>query len=200
VEDEVNMQESEPESISMTEPSIPYYVEKERTIRNIWPWIGGGGALIIILLVAAWFFFPNEFNRILGGKSADTVTTEERVSDNTSTPVQETTSEGETDVSGSDAEEDDTQEAVVEPEPEPVTPPSGQTKKYYVVAGMFSIRTNAEELVNTLKAEGHDAELFGRHGNLYAVSFSSHESREAAAQDLNRIREQINPKAWLLYY
>ncbi len=214
-DEEVNAQESEPESMSTSEANIPYFVEKEKTIGNIWPWIGGGAALIIILLVAAWFFFPDEVNRILGGKSAETVTTEEQVSDDSTTPAQETIigSEeetvaeteqdqevitGETDVSAGDAGEAAIQEAEAEPEPE--TPPAGQTKKYYVVAGMFSIRTNAEDLVKTLKTEGHNAELFGRHGDLYAVSFSSHESRAAAEVELNRIKEQVNRKAWLLYY
>ena len=218
-DEEVNAQESEPESVSTSDTSIPYFVESEKSIGNIWPWIGGGAALIIILLVAAWFFFPDEVNRIWGGKSAETVTTEEHVSDNSTTPAQETTigSEeetvaeteqdqevitGETDASAGDAEDAAIQEAEAEPEPEtqPETPPAGLTKKYYVVAGMFSIRTNAEELVKTLKAEGHNAELFGRHGDLYAVSFSSHESRAAAEVELNRIKEQVNRKAWLLYY
>jgi len=214
-DEEVNAQESEPESMSTSETNIPYFVEREKTIGNIWPWIGGGAALIIILLVAAWFFFPDEVNRILGGKSAETVTTEEQVSDDSTTPAQETIigSEeetvaeteqdqevitGETDVSAGDAGEAAIQEAEAEPEPE--TPPAGQTKKYYVVAGMFSIRTNAEDLVKTLKTEGHNAELFGRHGDLYAVSFSSYESRAAAEVELNRIKEQVNRKAWLLYY
>jgi nucleoid DNA-binding protein len=219
VDDENNAQEFEQESVSTTETSIPYYVEREKRIRSIWPWVGGSAALIIILLVAAWFFFPNEVNRIFAGKSAETVTTEEQVSDDSSAPGQETTSgseEGtaaETDAPGSDTEENAAQEAETdqtgvesveetdtEPEPEPETPPAGQTKKYYIVAGMFSIQTNAEDLVNTLKAKGYDAELFGRHGNLYAVSFSSHVSKTAAVQELNRIREQINLKAWLLYY
>ncbi len=215
VDDDANLQESEPESMSTPETSMPYYVERERTVRNIWPWIGGGVALILILLVAAWFFFPDEVNRILGGKSSEIITTEEQVSDNSSTPGQEAGSEEETtaetqqdqgviaeetDAAGNAAEENAIQETVTDPEPEPVIPPSGQIKKYYVVAGMFSIRTNAEDLVNTLKAEGYESELFGRHGDLYAVSFSSHESREAATRELNRIREEINPKAWLLYY
>ena len=219
VDDENNTQESEQESVSTTETSIPYYVEKETRIWSIWPWVGGAAALIIILLVAAWFFFPDEVNRIFAGKSAETVTTEEQVSDESSTPGQETTSSSEegttseTDAPGSDTEENAAQEAetdqtgvesveetYTEPEPEPETPPAGQTRKYYVVAGMFSIQTNAEDLVNTLKSKGYDAELFGRHGNLYAVSFSSHVSKTAAVQELNRIREQINLKAWLLYY
>ncbi len=202
VDDENNAQEFEQESVSTTETSIPYYVEREKRIRSIWPWVGGSAALIIILLVAAWFFFPDEVNRIFAGKSAETVTTEEQVSDDSSAPGQETTSGSE---EGTAAETDQTgvesvEETDTEPEPEPETPPAGQTKKYYIVAGMFSIQTNAEDLVNTLKAKGYDAELFGRHGNLYAVSFSSHVSKTAAVQELNRIREQINPKAWLLFY
>jgi cell division septation protein DedD/nucleoid DNA-binding protein len=215
-DEEINAQESEPESMSTPETNIPYFVEREKTIGNIWPWIGGGAALIIILLVAAWFFFPDEVNRILGEKSNKTVTTEEQVS-NDPTPAQETTISGEeqtvaeteqdqevitgeAEASVDDAGEAAIQEAEAEPEPEPEIPPAGQIKKYYVVAGMFSIRTNAEDLVKTLKAEGHNAELFGRHGDLYAVSFSSHESRAAAEVELNRIKEQVNRKAWLLYY
>lgn len=230
VDDEKKVQEFEPESMSETETSIPYYVENEKKFGNIWPWVGGAAALIIILLVAAWFFFPDEVNRILAGKNAETVTTEVQVLDDSSTPAQETVSgsvegkeaeteqdqlviSGDRDASGSDAEEnavleDETDQTLVEsveetvPEPEPVTETqtAGQAKKYYIVAGMFSIQANAEELVNTLKAKGYDAELFGRHGNLYGVSFSSHESKAAAVQEMNRIREQSTPQAWLLYY
>ncbi len=228
VEDEKKVQEFEPESVLETEASIPYYVEGEKKFGNIWPWVGGAAALIIILLVAAWFFFPDKVNRILPGKSAETVTTEVLVPDDSANPAQETSSGSieetvaetaqdqevvtdETNAAESDAEEsavlggetDQTPEETVEetvPEPVTETQPAGQSKKYYIVAGMFSIQANAEELVNTLKAKGFNAELFGRHGNLYGVSFSSHESKAAAVQEMNRIREQSNPQAWLLYY
>ena len=216
VDDEKNEYESEPESTSTTETNTPYYVEREKRIGNIWPWIGGGAALIIILLVAAWLFFPVEFNRILSGKSAETVTTEEQVSDDSSTPEAEspggsevgTAAEseqdqgeitGETDAAG----EAETEPTVIKPAEEPETeqsiPSADQTKKYYIVAGMFSSRTNAENLVNTLKAKGYDAELFGRHGDLHAVSFSSHVSKATAVQEMNKIREEYNPNAWLIY-
>jgi len=227
-DDEKKAQEPDLESMSTSEPSIPYYVEREKSLRAIWPWVGGGAALIIILLVAAWFFFPDKVNQIFTGKSAETVGTEQHISGDSSSPGQETASgsqegtateaaqdqevvSGETVAPGSDTEENATQEAesnqtvaetveetVTEPEPESQT--AGQAKKYYIVAGMFSIRTNAENFVKTLKSQGHDAELFGRHNNLYAVSFSSHVSRAAAVQEMNRMREQVNPDAWLLYY
>lgn len=225
-EDEKKIHESELESMSTPETSIPYYLDRERRDRNIWPWVGGAAALVIILLVAAWLFFPGKVNLIFEGKSDETVTTEEQVSDDSSSPVQETASgidEGiasetaqeqgvstdETDVSGNAAEGDATQvaetdqtaaESMEETVNEPADPSAGQAKKYYIVAGMFSSRTNAENLVNTLKTQGYEAELFGRKGNLYAVSFSSHASKAAAIQELNRIKEQVNDKAWLLYY
>jgi cell division septation protein DedD len=217
-EEKKTAQEPERGSISTTETSIPYYIEREKRTVRIWPWVGGAAGLIIILLVAAWFFFPNEVNRIFTGKSADTITTEEQVSDNTSTNLQETASSseeeaaseteqdqggttGETDAPVTETADDAAQlveKAEVEPEPE--TPEASQTKKYYIVAGMFSSKTNAEDFVNTLKAKGYNAELFGRKDNLYAVSFSSHVSRAAAVEEMSRIREQFNPKAWLLYY
>ncbi len=216
VDDEKNEYESEPESTSTTETNIPYYVEREKSIGNIWPWIGGAAALIIILLVAAWLFFPVEFNRILSGKSDETVTTEEQVSDDSSTP--EVASPGGSEVgTAAESEQDqgeitgetdaageaETEPTVIKPAEEPETeqsiPSADQTKKYYIVAGMFSSRTNAENLVNTLKAKGYDAELFGRHGDLHAVSFSSHVSKATAVQEMNKIREEYNPDAWLIY-
>jgi hypothetical protein len=51
-----------------------------------------------------------------------------------------------------------------------------------------------------LKAKGFDAELFGRKNNLHAVSFSSHTSKEAAIQELSRIREEFDRNAWLLRF
>jgi len=216
VDDEQNEYESEPESMSTSETDIPYYVEREKRIGNIWPWIGGAAALIIILLVAAWLFFPVEFNRILSRKSADTVTTEEQVSDDSSTPEEESTGgselgtaaepaqdqeviTSEMDAAGEAETEPSVEKPAEKPETEQTIPAANQTKKYYIVAGMFSSRTNAENLVYTLKARGYDAELFGRHGDLHAVCFSSHVSKEAAVQEMNKIRKEYNPDAWLIY-
>ncbi len=214
--------------LSTSETSIPYYVGRETSTRRIWPWIGGAAALIIILLVAAWFFFPDEVNRILAGKPAEIETTEEAVSDasalqgstsgdegqtadetaqdqveitgETVTPGGETANDATVETEAGLTDSESVEEPETEPETEPAPPPAGQSRKYYIVAGMFSSRANAEAYVATLKAKGYDAELFGRKNNLYAVSFSSHVSKEAAVREMNRIREQFNPDAWLLYY
>jgi nucleoid DNA-binding protein len=212
--------ESRQEPVSEPETSIPYYYERERSIRNIWPWVGGAIALIVILIVAAWFFFPAQFNRILGGKSTETEATEEIVSGESATASQETTggqeapagaatdqdeAGAETDKPGDTEAGQNAEEPVAEtveespPAHEPV-PPSARTKKFYIVAGMFSNRTNATNYVNTLKAEGHDAVMFGPRNNLYGVSFGSYESRDAALRELERIKKNFNPQAWLLYY
>ena len=220
--------ESRQEPVPEPETSIPYYYERERSIRNIWPWVGGAIALIVILIVAAWFFFPTQFNSILGGKPTETEATESIVSGEPGTTQQETAGGEETPTgnipgqaeTGAEKEESgnvsmeepgDTEadQNAEEPVAEKVeeaadanvpAPPSARTRKYYIVAGMFSSRANAENFVNTLKAEGHDAEMFGRKNNLYGVSYGSYESRETAMRELARIKQNKNPQAWLLYY
>jgi cell division septation protein DedD len=228
VDDERNALDPEREPVSEPETSIPpYFIERERSIRNLWPWIGGGAALIIILAVAAWFFFPGGFTRIFGEKSAEVATTEEIISGESTPPTQDIPGESGPEAGGIETEaavpetaqsdagqtmadqtgetpaesvDESVSQTEVPEESEPVTPPAAQTRKYYIVAGMFSSRNNAENLVHTLKDKGYNAELFGRKDNLYAVSFSSHVSKTAALEDLARIRQEANAKAWLLYY
>jgi cell division septation protein DedD len=72
--------------------------------------------------------------------------------------------------------------------------------RYYVVAGCFKSRLNAEKYVAELRDRGFNAELFGTHDNLYAVSFNSFSSREQAVTEMNRIKETVEPRAWVLFY
>ena len=215
--------QEEKESESSAEASAFVYGTGEREIRRAWPWIVGAAAFLIILLVAAWFFFPDKVNRILTRQTPETTTVEEPARDDVASPGQEiatgTEDQGEItqeSVTPGDEPEEITeqeteavtdtpagktpQETEVETAPETETPPATQTRKYYIVAGMFSSKANAESYVNTLKSKDYGAELFGRKNNLHAVSFSSHESKAAAIEEMNRIREQYDQKAWLLYY
>jgi nucleoid DNA-binding protein len=222
--------ESREEPLPEPETSIPYFVQRERSLRDILPWVGGAVALLLILVVAAWFFFPDELNRILKGKPSEMPVAEETLTEEPATALQEATAtedteagteteaaetttrtdeageaagavtEQDTETGQADVESEEQAVAEQVTEPEPPAPPAETTKKYYIVAGMFSSRTNAENLENSLKAQGYSAELFGRKNNLYGVSFSSHASRAEAIRELDRIREKGNPKAWLLYY
>ncbi len=69
--------------------------------------------------------------------------------------------------------------------------------RYYIVAGCFRDEINADELVKSLNDVGFKAEKFGRIGNLYAVSFASFDDKEPAVKELQRIRKEIHPDAWL---
>jgi nucleoid DNA-binding protein len=69
--------------------------------------------------------------------------------------------------------------------------------RYYIVAGCFRDEINADELVRSLKKMGFNAEKFGKIGNLYAVSFVSFDDKELAVNELERIRKEIHPEAWM---
>lgn len=74
-------------------------------------------------------------------------------------------------------------------------------KKFYIVAGSFSLEKNAEKLVKKLRSKGYNSEIFGntRHG-LMMVSYESYVLKNEALTELKRIINQENPNAWLIEY
>ena len=71
---------------------------------------------------------------------------------------------------------------------------------FYVVAGVFIHRDNAERYVETLKSRGYDASIFGRRKNMYGVSFRAFGTRQEALSYMERIRAEFEPRAWVLHY
>jgi hypothetical protein len=76
---------------------------------------------------------------------------------------------------------------------------SANTKRYYLIAGSFSKETNAITLVKKLKNQGFDALIAdtNKYG-MYRVAFMSLNNRPLAENKLLAIRNNTNPKAWLL--
>ena len=76
---------------------------------------------------------------------------------------------------------------------------SANTKRYYLIAGSFSKETNAITLVKKLKNQGFDAIIAdtNKYG-MYRVAFMSLNNRPLAENKLLAIRNNTNPKAWLL--
>jgi nucleoid DNA-binding protein len=104
-------------------------------------------------------------------------------------------------------EEADDESYIKESEPSeaiPAEPPKKESeavrKKYYIVAGCFRDENNANALVRDLIQKGYKAEKFGTIGNLHAVSYNSFTDKEEALRALARIRQEIEPEAWMLYY
>jgi hypothetical protein len=147
--------------------------------------------VVIILAVAAWLVFPDQVKNIFNPNQQ---AYEEAI-------PEEGAIEGFDITSAGDDKDEQVPEATVQTET-PFVPDNYQASgnKYYVVAGCFKSRLNAEKYVAELRDKGFNAELFGTHDNLYAVSFSSFSSRNQALNEMKRIQETIEPKAWVLLY
>ena len=83
-------------------------------------------------------------------------------------------------------------------QPEPVAQPVG--KRYYIVAGCFQNENNAVDYAAHLRGQGYDAQKFGKYGGLHAVSFESFGNYNEALKQLNKVRNNVEPEAWILYY
>jgi len=88
-----------------------------------------------------------------------------------------------------------------------VTPPAETEKlpvtgekRYYIVAGCFGDEANADAMVKKLKEKGFSAQKYGKRGNLYCVSYSAFTDRDKAITELEKIRNEEDPDAWLNEY
>ena len=73
-------------------------------------------------------------------------------------------------------------------------------KRYYVVAGCFKNEAYADKYVKYLNTKGYNAEKFGMLGPLHAVCFTSYDSRKKAIAEMQKIRKDFEPHAWVLHY
>jgi hypothetical protein len=84
-----------------------------------------------------------------------------------------------------------------EPEPSPVTTSSNGT--HHLIAGSFSVKSNAVGLVKDLKSKGLNARIIGQFGGLHFVAAESYNSSKEAQADLSRVRQQAEG-AWIFKY
>jgi len=170
-EKEVKRSETMHEWESIRSEPMKYSGKNKEKKKNHWILPVSIIGTIIILAGAAWLVFPDQIKNII---SPDQQSYEEII-----------------------PEED----AINDPEinTAPVTT-QASGKKYYVVAGCFKSQLNAAKYVAELRDKGFNAELFGTHDNLYAVSFNSFSSRKMAVDEMNRIRKSTEPRAWILFY
>ncbi len=170
-------------------------------------------ALLILALVAGYFFFPQQLNRILPEKIASILPERGQQADETLEPVEaiveepiiEEPSETFEQTESISAETEEVKSPAEEPAQEkpaesvPATTSTG--KQYYIVAGCFGNRSNADKYASDLQQEGFNSRVFGtRPGNLHAVCFDSYNTKSEALAEMNRIRQEKEPNAWVLYY
>jgi cell division protein FtsN len=79
----------------------------------------------------------------------------------------------------------------------PKTPKSvSASGNYFIIAGTFSERRNAENFVEELKSKGYPAEIIGLINNMHYVSVQSFASRSDASNALPAIQNDV-PKVWI---
>ncbi len=77
--------------------------------------------------------------------------------------------------------------------------PSGlPTKGYHLVVGCFSIKANAENLVLNLEKQGFNASIIDYWNGLFRVSKSVYSGKREAINELNAVRDNQNPGAWIV--
>jgi len=85
---------------------------------------------------------------------------------------------------------------IVESIEEEITPIIIPQKTYYIIAGAFSEKKNADKMLEKLKKWNYNTELVSA-GNLLRVSYNSFKNKENALIALHEIKQE-NSAAWLL--
>jgi hypothetical protein len=73
-------------------------------------------------------------------------------------------------------------------------------KNFYIIAGSYPTEQKANDAIADLKSKGFpDAEVVGKnsYGN-YRIAYKGYATNVEAAKDLTKIKQTINPTAWIL--
>ncbi|MBN2272940.1 MAG: SPOR domain-containing protein [Bacteroidales bacterium] len=161
--------------------------------------------IIVVLLINVWFIFNSQIKSFFGAHnlSKPVPDTLGRIID-TDTAVEEAPVLTDSVSEFQELQEDDFYSEGSVEDKASVVVPAGSTisggKKYYIVAGCFRDEVNADEMVKELKKKGYNAMKFGTIGNLHAVSYASFTDKEKALQEMERIRREVAPEAWMVQY
>ncbi len=90
-------------------------------------------------------------------------------------------------------------EAFEEAEPAEVMPIyEVPENKYFIIAGVFREKSNADNLVKQLQDKGYLADYLGQTANgMWRVCFEGHPEHQPAINRLHIIRREENPQAWI---
>ncbi|HAH57905.1 MAG: SPOR domain-containing protein [Lentimicrobium sp.] len=70
---------------------------------------------------------------------------------------------------------------------------------YFIIAGAFGVKNNADNLVSSLKNQGYDAKIIGINPQgLHMVSLAGYSNKKHALEQLNILRSGEIKSAWLL--
>ncbi len=77
--------------------------------------------------------------------------------------------------------------------------PETEENRFFVVAAVFRNMENAERELRDVRNAGFDQATIqqDRRRNYYLVTYSGHTSREAALEEMRRVRADVNPESWV---
>ncbi len=80
-----------------------------------------------------------------------------------------------------------------------VQQPVSEEDRFFVVASVFRNSENAETQLREVRNEGFDQASIqqDRRRNYYLVTYSGHTTREAALEEMHRVRADVNPDSWV---
>ncbi|MCK9448118.1 MAG: SPOR domain-containing protein [Bacteroidales bacterium] len=82
---------------------------------------------------------------------------------------------------------------------EPYSSEAVTEKKFFIIAGAFQDKSNAEKLIHELRVKGFEADFTGQtKTGLWRVCFEGFTDHSMALQRLQLIKKEENPQAWLL--
>lgn len=154
------------------------------------------GIVIILfanIIVLAWFLYRDNIKQFFSRKQETVFLTD---STDVAEPVEPAVELTDVDTAPVMEMAAATEETPVAEEPVSL-PTQVDQPRFYIVAGCFSEASNADALVQSLRAKGYNAEEFGRIGNLHAVSYAAFDNRTDALHELERIRREEQADAWM---
>lgn len=79
-----------------------------------------------------------------------------------------------------------------------VKPVRNEIQKYFLIAGCFEYKENADKLCDKLQQEGYDSKIITYFENLYLVSYNGFPTRKEGLEALKKIcKEKGKEKTWL---
>ncbi len=81
------------------------------------------------------------------------------------------------------------------------TPVTTQQAGFYIIAGAFREKENADKLISQLRSKGFEAVYAGQtNTGLWRIAFEAHQQRSAAIRRLAVIQNEENPGAWIFSF
>jgi hypothetical protein len=68
---------------------------------------------------------------------------------------------------------------------------------YYMIVGCFTVQNNADKFAEKLRGMGYNPEIISGNNNFQMVSAKSYNSYRESIAELDKVRNEVTPNAWV---